>query len=89
MSKSEETKKVIRDEYERFDVPADEVARTPELAERLMNIINAKVEVSEQFISAAEFSTYLVNLRRRGSAKGGLPKLRDGHGPGLGSRSSS
>lgn len=82
MRKSAHTKQVIREEYVLMDVPADEVARTPEIAEQFRLRVNARIHASEHFVDAEEFSNFLVNMRRRGSEKGGLPKIRDGHGPG-------
>jgi hypothetical protein len=80
--KTKKTDAVIRDEYVTVNVPADEVARTPEVAEEFRRRVNARISADEQFGTAQEFADYLVNMRRRGSEKGGLPKIRGGHGPG-------
>lgn len=89
MPRSKEVEAVIVEEYVAMDEPADKVARTPELAEQLMHRINARINVAERFANSQQFADHLVNMRRRGSKKNGLPKLRNGHGPSLGSRSKS
>lgn len=82
MARSKQTDAVIREVYVEVDVPADEVARSPEVAERFRLLVNARVPKSEQFSTWQEFADYLVNVRRRGPKRGGLPKIRNGHGPG-------
>lgn len=82
MPKSKEVESVIRDEYVAMDTPADVIARTPALAEKLLKAVNKRLPAGEKFGSEQELADHLVNMRRRGSANNGLPKLRNGHGPG-------
>jgi hypothetical protein len=89
MPRSKEVESVIVEEYVAMDEPADKVARTPELAEQLMQRVNARISTAERFLDSQQFADHLVNMRRRGSKNNGLPKLRNGHGPGPGSRSKS
>ena len=89
MPKSKEIEAVIVEEYVKFDEPADKVARTPELAEQLLQRVNSRIDPAERFANAQQFADHLVNMRRRGSQKNGLPRLRNGHGPGIGSRTQS
>lgn len=82
MPRSKEVEAAIIAEYVEMDVPADEVARTPELSQKLFNRVNKRLHAAERFEDAQELADHLVNMRRRGSKNGGLPKLRNGHGPG-------
>jgi hypothetical protein len=82
MARSKQTDAVIREVYVEIDVPADIVATTAATAEEFRSRVNARLPKGEQFSTAKELTDYLLNIRRRGSKKGGLPKIRNGHGPG-------
>lgn len=82
MPRPKEVEVVIVEEYVAMDEPADKVARTPDLSEKLFNRVNKRLKAAERFDNAQELADHLVNMRRRGSKNGGLPKLRNGHGPG-------
>ncbi len=68
---------MIIEEYVRYDTPADRIPANPELAEEFLNLVNDRLPNESKF-SQAELNSRLINLRRRGQSKGGLPRLRRG-----------
>jgi hypothetical protein len=82
MAKSKAIEAIVIKEYVAMDVPADDVAAFPDIAAQLMENVNSQLSADERFESPQAFAKHLVNMRRRGSKRGGLPKLRGGHGPG-------
>lgn len=67
--------KIIIEEYVDFDVPADQVVVDPSFAALFLERVNQRLPDESQFIQA-ELNKRLINLRRRGQANGGLPRLR-------------
>jgi hypothetical protein len=72
-------------EYGKFDVPADHLVADPQLAADFRNAVNRHLPATDQ-VDQATLGKRLLNLRRRGEDKGGLPRIRrkyNGRGPGL------
>lgn len=67
--------RVIVEEYAKFDMPADKIPADPSIAVEFLNRVNSRLSPHEQF-SQSQLNTHLINLRRRGEANGGLPRLR-------------
>jgi hypothetical protein len=68
--------------YVRFDTPADQIVADPDLATSFGQEVNAQLSRAQQ-VDQATLNKRLLNLRRRGEEKGGLPRLRrDYHGRG-------
>ena len=66
---------VVKREYVKFDVPADRIPADPEKAAEFLQRVNRELPQDIHF-SLPELNTTLINLRRKGEAKGGLPRLR-------------
>jgi len=66
---------VIIEQYLRFDTPADAIVADPALASAFAKEVNA-ASGAEPPSSIASVSKRLLNLRRKGEEKGGLPRLR-------------
>ncbi|QDT82280.1 hypothetical protein Mal35_57730 [Gimesia maris] len=67
--------KVIIEEYVLFNVPADQIVVDPTLAEAFLQRVNRRLPDESKF-TQADLNKRLINLRRRGQANGGLPRLR-------------
>ena len=67
--------RVIIEEYVRYDVPADQIPADPIMAQEFLNRVNARLSDGSKF-SLPDLNKRLINLRRLGEAKGGLPRLR-------------
>lgn len=73
---------VVIELYVADDVPCDRVVSDPTMLSSFTDRYNAR---TGQSLSPGEVGHDLLNLRRRGEAKGGLPRLRrafDGRGGG-------
>jgi hypothetical protein len=69
-------------EYRRFDTPADQLVSDPNLAGAFRTAVNSRLPEGDQ-VDQATLGKRLLNLRRRGEEKGGLPRIRRGyHGRG-------
>jgi len=66
---------VIRAQYEQFDVPADQITADPTLAAEFTELVNAALDTTEP-VDTAKVNRRMLNLRKRGQDKGGLPRLR-------------
>ncbi len=78
-----ELDQAIIETYVRFDTPADQVVADPQLATRFGQDVNSQLPKTQQ-VDQATLNKRLLNLRRRGEEKGGLPRLRrdfNGRGP--------
>lgn len=72
---------VIVELYVDFDIPADRLVSDPMKLQRFADLYHEK---TDQDVKLADFAHHILNLRRRGEAKGGLPRLRrsyQGRGP--------
>jgi len=78
-----ELDRVIVETYVRFDTPADQIVADPDLAGQFGDAVNGRLPREDQ-VDLATLNKRLLNLRRRGEEKGGLPRLRrdyNGRGP--------
>lgn len=66
---------VIIEQYVRFDTPADQIVSDPHVSERFQQAVNAELTPQEQ-IELPALNRRILNLRKRGEDKGGLPRLR-------------
>jgi hypothetical protein len=65
----------IIEEYTSFAIPADRIVAEPQVAVRFCEAVNRRLPEELQ-VDQAMLNKRLLNLRRRGEAKGGLPRLR-------------
>jgi hypothetical protein len=65
----------IRSAYEQFGTPADEIIVVDEKARRFTAAVNRSLP-ENLVASAQEIKRRLLALRRRGEARGGLPRMR-------------
>jgi hypothetical protein len=65
----------IRKLYIEFDIPCDVLVRTPHLLGAFTESYNQE---TGQEVDVATMGTYVQNLRRKGQANGGLPRIRRG-----------
>lgn len=66
---------IIR-EYTKLAVPADRIVADPQLAAAFRDAVNLHLPTELQ-VDQPTLNRRLLNLRRRGEANGGLPRLRD------------
>lgn len=64
-------------EYSLYGVPADQIVSNPERAIEFRDRVNRSLTPELQ-VDQATFNKRLLNLRRRGQANGGLPRLERG-----------
>jgi len=69
---------VIISEYPLYGVPADQIVADPELNAEFRARVNRQLPL-ELRVDTAAFNKRLLNLRRLGQAKGGLPRLEPGY----------
>ncbi len=62
-------------EYRLYNVPADQILSDPSLAAEFHTRVNRQLP-AETHVDRATFNKRLLNLRRRGQANGGLPRLK-------------
>jgi hypothetical protein len=65
---------VIIEEYTKLAIPADRVVVDPQLAARFCEAVNGRLATESQ-VDPTTLNQRLLNLRRRGKARGGLPRL--------------
>jgi hypothetical protein len=61
--------------YEQFDTPADQIVTDPEIGQSFAQRVNDLLAEGERY-DLPVVNKRLLNLRRRGQEKGGLPRLR-------------
>lgn len=66
----------IIEEYTKLAVPADRIIADPQLAAAFRDAVNLHLPTELQ-VDQPTLNRRLLNLRRRGEANGGLPRLRD------------
>ena len=71
-----ELKSRIKVEYVRFGVPADRIVSDPSLSQQFQQRVTSDLP-PDQSIDQVELNRVLLNLRKRGENKGGLPRLRE------------
>jgi hypothetical protein len=62
--------------YEQKHIPADQLVCNPVLMQEFIADYTAR---TGQNVELPKLSIHLLNLRKRGEAKGGLPRLRRGY----------
>jgi hypothetical protein len=60
--------------YPKFGVPADQIVTSPQLANEFVELVNQQLPESAR-VDVQACNKRLLNLRKRGEAKGGLPRL--------------
>jgi hypothetical protein len=68
----------IIEEYANLGIPADRIVADAHLASRFCDAVNGRLPESLQ-VEPATLNKRLLNLRRRGEANGGLPRLKHNH----------
>jgi hypothetical protein len=61
-------------EYTKLATPADRIVADPQLAATLRDAVNRRLPAELQ-VDQESLNRRLLNLRRRGEANGGLPRL--------------
>jgi hypothetical protein len=61
--------------YCEFNTPADQIVADPQVGQRFADLVNKKRPGSHS-LSVADLNKRVLNLRRLGESKGGLPQLR-------------
>lgn len=69
---------VIREEYQRLGIPADQIVSDQHTSDMFCSAVNDHL-TEEQHIDTTTLNKRLLNLRRRGEANGGLPRLQRNH----------
>jgi hypothetical protein len=64
----------IIDEYTKLSIPADRIVANPQLAATFRDAVNRHLPAELQ-VDQESLNRRLLNLRRRGEANGGLPRL--------------
>jgi hypothetical protein len=64
----------IIEEYTNFAIPADHIVAEPHVAAAFRDDVNRRLLVDVQ-LDQSMLNKRLLNLRRRGQEKGGLPRL--------------
>ncbi len=67
---------ILVEMYLEYDTPCDRLVSDPQ---RLGEFCKDYVARSGEVVEPAELSHHLLNLRRKGQANGGLPRLRRGY----------
>ena len=67
---------LLREMYIEYDTPCDRLVSNPE---SLGEFCDDYVARTGDAVAPAELGHHLLNLRRRGQANGGLPRLRRGY----------
>jgi hypothetical protein len=73
----------IISEYGKFNTPADQLVCDPQVSEAFRKAVNRRLPPDAQ-VDLPALNKRVLNLRRRGEAKGGLPRLcreYNGRGP--------
>lgn len=78
-------RRAIQETYFEYDTPADPLVADDEKATEFAGLVNARLDAKLR-LSVKECNSVLLSLRKKGADKGGLPKLRNGHGPSAGSK---
>ncbi len=65
-------------EYVKFDTPADQIVSDPHLSIEFGTAVNSRLPTEER-VDQTTLNRRVLNLRRRGEDKGGLPRLRRGY----------
>jgi hypothetical protein len=65
--------RVIVEVYATYPHTPDDIVTTPEVAEHFSSEVNSRLPVEER-TNTASINKRLLNLRRRGSQNGGLPR---------------
>jgi hypothetical protein len=71
----------IIEEYANLGIPADRIVADPHLAATFCDAVNRCLS-TEQQVDQTALNKRLLNLRRRGEANGGLPRLQRAHNGG-------
>jgi|GEM_PF-545489 len=66
---------VIRQKYEFFDTPVDQIVSDESLAKKFAKLVNAELPDSDK-VELTWLKQRLLSLRKRGEDKGGLPRIR-------------
>lgn len=78
-----DTDRVIIEEYRDFNIPADPIVSNSKLSRAFAVRVNSRLPPTLA-LDLATLKKRLLNLRRKGQEKGGLPRLRrcyKGRGP--------
>lgn len=67
--------KAIIKQYLRLDIPVDQILSDPETARQFHQAVNDQIPGDSQ-VDLFTLNRRLLNLRKRGADKGGLPRLR-------------
>jgi hypothetical protein len=66
--------------YVEFDVPADQIVKNDITARKFVRLVNSKLPAPAR-LNVTQCNSRLLSLRKKGEQNGGLPRIRDGHGP--------
>lgn len=65
---------VIVAQYVEFGIPADNIVADPKVSAEFTRKVNSRLPNADQ-VDSATVNRRLLNLRKRGEDKGGLPRL--------------
>jgi hypothetical protein len=65
--------RAILDVYSTFPLPPDQIVCAPAASERFASLVNPRLPYGQQ-VTVEIVSKRLLNLRRKGQDKGGLPR---------------
>lgn len=66
--------KILKQMYVEYNIPCDRLVSNPAILQRFVNDYSGRIGKDD--VEPANLSLHLLNLRRLGEAKGGLPRLR-------------
>ena len=69
---------LIIEQYAQFNLPADRIIADPATAARFADAVNSSLPQGHRFDIPA-LNQRLLTLRKRGEARGGLPRLGSDH----------
>jgi hypothetical protein len=70
-----QSKEIIIEEYKKFNTPVDTLVNDTDKFTKFLNVINAQLEPNTQY-TWDNLKSRLLSLRKKGQAKGGLPRLK-------------
>ena len=73
-------RRAVQETYREYDTPADQLVADHELATRFTEAVNSRLPQNLR-MTVTRCNSLTLSLRKKGEDKGGLPKLRGGHGP--------
>ncbi len=73
-------REAVQETYLEYDTPADQIVASHDSATCFADSVNSRLPDNLK-MTVTKCNSLTLSLRKKGEDKGGLPKLRGGHGP--------